>query len=238
MTTQAAQARAYFTAMCDLTFPGYPFRHVRPSLIFEVEKWAVVCVSTEEYYREWAMEGGDQCASVTTVHDGVQCGCDFEFHNGIQWINHVGCNFLQHVTSGSQIEVLGVCDGVGCDGQPCASPSFATGFIWARHFFETGWIPVRYLLPLNLSLEENEVQRRILRAWQVPGHVRREFLPFSPRFDSSYVQISNALLSIRSESISPLHRTVTSHRFASLHRTVTSISEEVWDTDSIGNFQG
>jgi len=211
MTTPSCTGSSISFAMSDLTFPEYPFRHVRPSLIFEVEQWAMVCVSTEEYYREWSM-GSD--------HNGVQCGCDWSFHNGVQWIDHVGCNFLQHVVSGSQIEVLGVCDGVDCDEQPCASPSFETGFVWGRHFFETGWIPARYLLPVNLIFEENEIQRRILHAWQVPGHVRREFLPFSPRFDWSYVQLNQALLSIRSG-----------------RANITTILEEVWDTDSIGNFQ-
>ena len=225
--------------MTDLSFPNYPFRHVRPSLIFEVEKWAVVCVSTEEYYREWALkDDAAQCASLTTVSDGVQCGCDFEFHNGISWINHVGCNFLRHVKSGSQIEVLGVCDGVDCDGGPCKSPSFATGFIWARHFFETGWIPARYPLPLDLHLKENEVQRRILHAWQLPRHARSEFLPFSPRFDWSYwesgpTSMHQALNSIRSRSSTSLH----SSTFAAMYRTITPISEEVKDTDDIGNFQ-
>ena len=152
---RAAQARARraLSNMSDPTFPEYPFRHVRPSLLFEVEKWAVVCVNTEEYHREWSLRSGD--------HENDECDCDYSFRNGRGTIHHVGCNFLKYVQCGSQIEVLGVCDGVDCDGLPCATPSFNTGFIWGRHFFEEGWIPTRYLLPLDLIFEENVIQDRI-----------------------------------------------------------------------------
>ena len=192
--------------MNDPTFPEYPYRQIRPSLLFEVEQWAVVCVSTEEYHREWSLRNGE--------HDYGECDCDYHFHNGRQMIKHVRCNFLQQVKCGSHVEILGVCDGVDCDGQPCATPTFNTGFIWGRHFFETGWIPTRYLLPLDLIFEENVIQDRILRALQVPGHVRLDYLPFSPHFDSPYIP------SIRSE-----------------YETVNAIAEEIWETDSIGNFR-
>ena len=191
--------------MHDPTFPAYPYRHVRPSLLFEVEQWAVVCVTTEEYHREWSLRSGK--------HECGECDCDFSFHNGRQIINHVGCNFLQHVRCGSRIEVLGVCDGVDDAGQPCEEPSFFTGFIWGRHYFEKGWIPVRYLLPLDLIFKEEVIQARILRSRQVPGHVRLDYLRFSPHFYSPYIP------SIRSE-----------------HVTSITISEELWETDSVGNF--
>ena len=192
--------------MSDPTFPEYPYRHVRPSLLFEVEQWAVVCVSTEEYHREWSLRSGE--------HDYGECDCDYHFHDGSQLIKHVRCNFLQQVKCGSRVEILGVCDGVDCDGQPCATPTFNIGFIWGRHFFETGWIPTRYLLPLDLIFEENVIQDRILRALQVPDHVRLDYLPFSPHFNSPYVP------SIRSE-----------------YETANTIAEEIWETDSIGNFR-
>ena len=192
--------------MGDPTFPEYPFRHVRPSLLFEVEKWAVVCVNTEEYHREWSLRSGD--------HENDECDCDYSFRNGRGTIHHVGCNFLKYVQCGSQIEVLGVCDGVDCDGLPCATPSFSTGFILGRHFFEEGWIPTRYLLPFDFIFEENVIQERILRARQVPGHVRLAYLPFSPHFNSHYLH------SIRLE-----------------HATIDAITEEIWETDSVGNFK-
>ena len=206
--------------MHDPTFPEYPYCHVRPSLLFEVGQWAMVCVSTAEYHREWSLRTGE--------HDCGKCDCDFSFHNGTQIIKHVGCNFLQHVICGSQIEVLGVCDGVDTAGRPSKEPTFQTGFIWGRHYFETGWIPTRYLNPLRLHFpmpsdfvatprdfffEENAVQARILRSREVPDHVRLDYLPFSPHFDSPYIP------SIRSECM-----------------TINTICEEPWETDSVGNF--
>ena len=187
--------------MDDPTFPEYPYRHVRPSLLFEVWRWAVVSVDTEEYYREWSLRDGD-------------CKCDYTFHNGRQLIHHVGCNFLQTIKCGSQIEILGVCDGVDCDGLPHASASSNTGLIWGRHFFETGWIPTKYLQPMDIIVDDNVIHERRLRALQVPGHIRLEYLPFSPHFDSPYVH------SIRLE-----------------HETINTIEEEIWETDSLGNFR-
>ena len=62
----------------------------------------------------------------------------------------------------SRIDILQVCDGLQLNGEPVKSHSSETGWVWARHYFVKGWIPVRYLLPLDI-LSEAEVQLRILR---------------------------------------------------------------------------
>jgi len=77
-----------------------------------------------------------------------------------------------------------------------------------------GWIPTKYLQPMDIIVDDNVIHERRLRALQVPGHIRLEYLPFSPHFDSPYVH------SIRLE-----------------HETINTIEEEIWETDSLGNFR-
>ena len=67
---------------------------------------------------------------------------------------------------------------------------------------------------MDIIVDDNVIQERILRSHSVPGHIRLEYLPFSPRFDSPYVH------TIRLE-----------------HETIHTIEEEIWETDYLGNFQ-
>jgi len=80
--------------------------------------------------------------------------------------------------------------------------------IWARHYFETGWIPVKYLLPMDIVVEDNIIQTRILRASRIPEAVRLEALPFSPPFSPA----------------------------GSRRNTIHPKDNELWETDSCGNF--
>ena len=119
--------------MSDLPPFVWPYRHVRPSLLFVVERWAVVCENVTEYLSQ----------------------------PGFNWSRRQYI-LLEDVRVGSKLEILQVCDGLQLNGEPVKSPSSETGWVWARHYFVKGWIPVRYLLPLDI-LSEAEVQLRILR---------------------------------------------------------------------------
>ena len=145
------------------SYPLFPYRHVRPSLLFEVYRWAVVSGDMDDYHRECSRRN---------------CDCDCDFIKKYKVVRR----FLQHVRWGSQLEILGVFDGVDSDGLPLTSPTSETGMIWARHYFETGWIPVKYLLPMDIVVEDKIIQERILRASGVSEAVRLEALPYSPPF--------------------------------------------------------
>ena len=175
--------------MCEPpSYPVFPCRHVRPSLLFEVWRWAVVCVDTTEYYRECSLR-------ISTEY----CSDFIEKYKIVR-------RFLQHVRCGSQLEILGVFDGVDSDGLPLPSPTSETGMIWARHYFETGWIPVKYLLPMDIVVEDNIIQERILRASRVSEAVRLEALPYSPPFSPAVSR-----------------------------RNDIPKEDELWETDSLGN---
>ena len=128
--------------MSDLPPFVWPCRHVRPSLLFVVERWAVVCENVTEYLS--------------------QPGLDWSRRQGYETPPGFGYTLLEDVRVGSKLEILQVCDGLQLNGEPVKSPSSETGWVWARHYFVKGWIPVRYLLPLDI-LSEAEVQLRILR---------------------------------------------------------------------------
>ena len=160
---------------------------------------AVVSVDTEEYYREWSLRNCD-------------CDCDYTLFNGRTLLHHVKCTFQQHVNCGSQIEILGVFDGVDSDGLARPSPTSETGMIWARHYFETGWIPVKHLLPMDIVVQDKIIQTRILRASRVSEAVRFASLLFSPH------------------NLGPVPR------IGSKRNTMHSEDHELWETDSLGNF--
>jgi len=61
---------------------------------------------------------------------------------------------------------------------------------------------------MDIVVDDNIVQERILRARRVPDYVRLEALPFSPHFSTA----------------------------TSEHYTLRTIDEEIWETDSLGNF--
>ena len=170
------------------SYPLFRYHHVRPSLLFEVYRWAVVSGDMVEYHRECSERN---------------CDCDCEFTKKYQIVRR----FLQHVRWGSQLEILGVFDGVDSEGLPLESPTAMTGMIWARHYFETGWIPVKYLLPMDIVVDDNVIAERILRAGRVPMAVRLDALPFSPSFSP------------------PVCR----------HNVVPE-EPELWETDSFGDF--
>ena len=171
-----------------LSYPLFRYHHVRPSLLFEVYRWAVVSGDMVDYHRECSERN---------------CDCDCDFTKKYQIVRR----FLQHVRWGSQLEILGVFDGVDSEGLPLASPTAMTGMIWARHYFETGWIPVKYLLPMDIVVDDNVIAERILRASRVPMAVRLDALPFSPSFLP----------------------------FVYRHNVVPE-EPELWETDSFGDF--
>ena len=72
---------------------------------------------------------------------------------------------------GSILEILYVEDGVGLRG----IPDYFHGWIWARHCFNKGWIPVRFLLPMDV-ISEVEVRMRILRDSMIPAMQRVDSL--------------------------------------------------------------
>ena len=184
-----SRTQHYFRMGEPPSYPLFPYRHVRPSLLLEVYRWAVVSGDMVEYHRECSERN---------------CDCDCDFTKKYQIVRR----FLQHVRWGSQLEILGVFDGVDSEGLPLASPTAMTGMIWARHYFETGWIPVKYLLPMDIVVDDNVIAERILRASRVPMAVRLDALPFSPPIvpDGS-----------RRNNIHPK-------------------DHELWETDSLGNF--
>ena len=92
------------------------------------------------------------------------------------------CVDFYSMSVGDHLEMLGVSDGVDSEGLPLTSPTALTGMIWARNCFETGWIPVKYLLPMDIVVDDNVIAERILRASRVPMAVRIGALPYSPPF--------------------------------------------------------
>ena len=82
--------------------------------------------------------------------------------------------------------------------------------VWARHYFEKGWIPVKYLLPMDI-VRDKIVQIRILRASRVAEAVRLAALPFSPN------------------NMGPVPR------IGSKRNTMHPEDHELWETDSLGN---
>jgi len=176
------------------SYPVWPYRHVRPSLLFEAERWAVVCEDMTEY-NQARLGWNDAC-----------CECDL-CREGHEIVPGIGYTLLQAINFGSKLEILGVFDGVEPDGTPARSPSSETGMVWARHYIVKGWIPVRYLLPMDI-ITDKQVQLRILRDSSVCDAVRVAALPFSPPVPRCRSQCS----------------------------TKNPKDQELWETDSLGNF--
>ena len=102
--------------MSDLPPFVWPCRHVRPSLLFVAERWAVVCENVTEYLSQ----------------------------PGLNWSRRQ-YTLLEDVRVGSKLEILQVCDGLQLNGEPVKSPSSETGWVWARHYFVKGCVRTRAL---------------------------------------------------------------------------------------------
>ena len=189
-------------------YTASPYRHIRPSLLFEVGRWAVVCVDTTNFIR-----------TCSGWKDDCLYGCDLcrKAENIIPGIDHI---MLEHVELGSKLEIFGAFDGADhkrSGGYPHQLPTAKTGMVYARHHFANteygiprfmkGWIPVRCIWPMD-SISDGLIQKRILRANLVDEAVRLDALPFSPPIvpDGS-----------RRNNIHPK-------------------DHELWETDSLGNF--
>ena len=98
-------------------------RHVRPSLLFTVGRWACVCEDMTTYLRQIA-------------------GCCED-----------GYELFICIRLGSVLEILYVEDGVGLYGRP----DYFLGWVWGRHYFTKGWIPVRFLPPWTCYLRPRSI---------------------------------------------------------------------------------
>ena len=78
--------------MSDLPPFVWPCRHVRPSLLFVVERWAVVCENVTEYLS--------------------QPGLDWSRRQGYETMPGFGYTLLKDVRFGSKLQILQVEDGV------------------------------------------------------------------------------------------------------------------------------
>ena len=143
--------------MEDVTHPAYPFKDVRASLLFIVEEWAMVHTDISSYQQRVMPNMGAYSSSLQEKYGP-----------------------LKHARIGSTLEILGVFDGSDDNDYPLANPNLNTAMVWARHYFEKGWIPAIFLLPMVIPSMEI-IQARILQASQVPEAVRLAALLFSPR---------------------------------------------------------
>ena len=101
----------------------WPCRHVRPSLLFVVERWAVVCEDMTEYLSQPGMDWPPAYLEAVVRRQGYET------------MPGVGYTLLKDIRFGSILEILRVEDGVELDGRPVRSPSSETGWVWARHYF-------------------------------------------------------------------------------------------------------
>ena len=118
--------------MTGVSFPTFPYRHVRPSLLFEVDRWAVVCEDMTDYLNLLCMGWCDNCLEYDLCREarGFQRNALLGMLPGFHFTLLKG----PMLRLGSTLEILGVFDGTEPDGYPEKSPTTDTGMIWARHF--------------------------------------------------------------------------------------------------------
>ena len=120
--------------MTGVSFPPFPYRHVRPSLVFVVERWAIVSEDAMEYYQN-SSQWSEACFGCYFCRKAKEVAPD------------ITCKPLKHVHFGSELEVLGVFDGSNDDNNPLANPTSYTGAILGPSLHREGLDPSKISFP-------------------------------------------------------------------------------------------